>query len=54
MQACGKLTKQLGVDPKTVADQLGHTVDVNLNTCTQTPVASMAIVVNQLEKMLIQ
>jgi len=26
-----------GVDPKVVADQQGHTVDVNQNVYTQTP-----------------
>jgi len=31
------LMRELGVDPKTVADQLGHTVDVNLNVYTRVP-----------------
>src|SRR5262249_37593981 len=34
------LMKEMGVDAKTVADQLGHTVDVNLNTYTQTPLST--------------
>jgi integrase len=32
------LMKQLGVDPKLVADQLGHTLDVNQNVYTESPV----------------
>ena len=30
------LMRELGVDPKVVADQLGHTLDVNLNVYTET------------------
>lgn len=30
------LIKQLKVDPKLIADQLGHTLDVNQNVYTQT------------------
>jgi len=30
------LMRELGVDPKVVADQLGHTLDVNLNIYTET------------------
>jgi integrase len=44
------LMKQLGVDPKLVADQLGHTLDVNQNIYTQTPVEIRQVAVNQLEK----
>jgi uncharacterized small protein (DUF1192 family) len=29
--------RELGVDPKVVADQQGHTLDVNLNVYTVTP-----------------
>lgn len=46
------LMKQLKVDPKLVADQLGHTVDVNQNVYTQTPVEIRQEAVNQLEKSL--
>jgi len=46
------LMKQLGADPKLVADQLGHTVDVNQNCYTQTSVASRLGIVNQLEQRL--
>ncbi len=30
------LMRELDVDPKVVADQLGHTLDVNLNVYTET------------------
>ena len=45
--------KQLKADLKLVADQLGHTVDVNLNVYTQSPVESRLVIVNQLEKQLL-
>lgn len=44
------LMKQLKADPKLVADQLGHTVDVNQNVYTQSPVESRLVIVNQLER----
>jgi integrase len=47
------LMKELKADPKLVADQLGHTVDVNLNVYTQSPVASRQVIVNQLEQSLV-
>jgi integrase len=47
------LMKQLGVDPKLVADQLGHTLDVNQNVYTQSPVESRLVIVNQLERSLL-
>lgn len=47
------LMRQLKADPKLVADQLGHTVDVSLNVYAQSPVAGRAIIVNELE-MLVQ
>ena len=47
------LMRQLKADPKLVADQLGHTVDVSLNVYAQSPVAGRAVIVNELE-MLIQ
>jgi len=34
------LMRGLGVDPKIVADQQGHTLDVNLNVYTETSVES--------------
>src|SRR5262249_47488923 len=34
------LAKEKGIDPKLVADQQGHGVDVNLNEYTQTSIAS--------------
>jgi integrase len=47
------LMKTLGVDGKLVADQLGHTLDVNQNVYTQSPVGSRLGMVNQLEKSLL-
>ncbi len=47
------LMKALGADGKLVADQLGHTLDVNQNVYTQSPVESRLAIVNQLEKSLL-
>jgi integrase len=47
------LMKALGVDGKLVADQLGHSLDVNQNVYTQSPVESRAAMVNQLEQSLL-
>jgi integrase len=47
------LMKTLGVDGKLVADQLGHSLDVNQNVYTQSPVESRLDMVNQLEKSLL-
>ena len=46
------LMKALGVDGKLVADQLGHSLDVNQNVYTQSPVESRLDMVNQLEESL--
>ena len=46
------LMKALGIDGKLVADQLGHSLDVNQNVYTQSPVESRLEMVNQLEKSL--
>jgi integrase len=46
------LMKVLGVDGKLVADQLGHTLDVNQNVYTQSPVELRQAALNQLEKRL--
>jgi hypothetical protein len=46
--------KELGVDPKIVADQLGHSVDVNQNVYTQTAVDIRRAAVNELETLLVQ
>ena len=46
------LKKALGMDGKLVADQLGHSLDVNQNVYTQSPVESRLDMVNQLEKSL--
>jgi integrase len=47
------LMKALGVDGKLVADQLGHSLDVNQNVYTQSPVESRMAMVNQLEQSLL-
>jgi integrase len=47
------LMKALGADGKLVADQLGHTLDVNQNVYTQSPVESRRVIVNQLEQRLL-
>jgi integrase len=46
------LMKALGVDGKLVADQLGHSLDVDQNVYTRSPVESRLAIVNQLEKSL--
>jgi integrase len=43
------LMRQLGVDPKVVADQQGHTLDVNLNVYTETSLEKRVEAVEQLE-----
>ncbi len=47
------LMNKNGVDPKLVADQQGHTVDVNLNVYTQTSLESRRDTVTQLESSLV-
>jgi integrase len=48
------LMRQLKADPKLVADQLGHSVDVSLNVYVQSPVAGRLALVNEVEGLLIQ
>lgn len=48
------LMRQLKADPKLVADQLGHSVDVSLNVYAQSPVAGRLVLVNELESLLVQ
>jgi integrase len=47
------LMRALKVDPKIVADQQGHTLDVNMNVYTQTSVESRRDAVNTLESALV-
>jgi integrase len=47
------LMKTIKGDPKLVADQLGHTVDVNQNVYTQSGVELRLPLVNQLEKLVL-
>ena len=44
---------EFGVDPKIVADLMGHDVDVNLNTYTQTSLESRFGAVRSLESALV-
>jgi len=44
---------EMKVDPKTVADQQGHTVDVNQNTYTQTSIGSRVEAVQVLESAMV-
>lgn len=46
------LMRELNIDPKIVADQLGHTLDVNLNVYTQSALAVRKDAVNTLESVL--
>lgn len=46
------LLSDLGVEPKVVADQMGHTLDVNLNTYTQTGLERRREAVNVLDSAL--
>jgi len=41
--------RELGIDPKIVADGMGHDLDVNLNTYTQTSLDSRLAAVQTLE-----
>ena len=47
------LMKHLKRDPKVVADQLGHTLDVNQNVYTQVPMELKIEAVNELEAVLV-
>jgi len=46
------LMRELDIDPKTVADQLGHSVDVNLNVYTKTALGLRKEAVNTFESAL--
>jgi len=48
------LMRQLKADPKAVADQLGHSLDVSLNVYAQSPVSVRQPLVNELEKLVIK
>ena len=47
------IMKQLGVDRKWVADQLGHSLDVSQNIYTQVPVEQRLQALRQMEKALV-
>jgi integrase len=46
------LMRQMKADPHAVAAQLGHTVDVSLNTYAQSPVETRVVLVNDLERLI--
>ena len=52
-QSHATIMNRLGVGPKLVADQLGHSLDVSLNVYTRGPVAHRKDDVEQLEAALI-
>jgi integrase len=47
------LMNNLSADGKRVADQLGHSLDVNQNVYTKSPVERRKVIVNQLERALV-
>ena len=47
------LMNNMGIEGKLVADQLGHSLDVNQNVYTKSPVERRKTVVNQLERSLV-
>lgn len=46
------LMRQMKADPHAVAAQLGHTVDVNVNTYAQSPVEARVALMNDLERLI--
>lgn len=44
--------RELDIDPKLVSDQIGNTLDVNLNVYTQSAISGRAGAVNRLEEAL--
>jgi integrase len=48
------LMRQMKADPKAVADQLGHSLDVSLNVYAQSPVSVRQPLVSELEKLIIK
>jgi integrase len=47
------LMNNMGIEGKLVADQLGHSLDVNQNVYTKSPVERRKVIVNQLEQALV-
>jgi integrase len=48
-RSCSTLLNHLGADGKTVADQLGHTLDVNQNVYTTAAIGRQRDAVNSLD-----
>lgn len=51
-RSCSSIMSDQGVDAKVVADQLGHTLDVNQNVYTRVPFERQAEAVNRLDSAL--
>jgi len=51
-RSCSSLMSDQGIDAKVVADQLGHTLDVNQNVYTRVGFGRMAEAVNRLDSAL--
>ena len=51
-RSCSSIMNDEGVDPKVVADQLGHTLDVNQNVYTRVAFDRQAEAVNRLDSAL--
>lgn len=47
------LMNNMGIEGKLVADQLGHSLDVNQNVYTKSPVGRRKMIVDQLERSLV-
>jgi integrase len=47
------LMNNMGIEGKLVADQLGHSLDVNQNVYTQSPVERRKVAIDQLETALV-
>jgi hypothetical protein len=47
------LMNNMGIEGKLVADQLGHSLDVNQNVYTKSPVERRKTIVDQLERSLV-
>ena len=48
-RSCSSIMDDNGVDPKVVADQLGHTLDVNMNVYTRVGFNRQSEAVNRLD-----
>ena len=51
-RSCSSIMNDQGTDPKVVADQLGHTLDVNQNVYTRVAFGRQTEAVNRLDSAL--